>query len=53
MIELWFRLVSHHSLKDQENGDLAPAMNGVVVHSKMVDHFEELLIGQADLSFMW
>ncbi len=42
-----------HSLKDNENGNLAPAMNGVVVHSKMVDNFQELLIEQTDLSFMW
>lgn len=41
------------SLKDAENGSLAPAMNGVVVHSKLVDHFEEMLIEQADLSFLW
>ncbi|XP_064384719.1 nck-associated protein 1 homolog [Halichondria panicea] len=40
------------SLKDNENGSLAPAMNGVVVHSKMVDNFQELLIEQTDLSFM-
>lgn len=50
-----FKLTSLHicSLKDSENGDLAPAMNAVVVHSKMVDHFEELLIEQSDMSFMW
>ncbi len=41
------------SLKDAENGSLAPAMNGVVVHSKLVDHFEEMLIEQADMSFLW
>ena len=41
------------SLKDPENASLAPAMNGVMVHSKLVDHFEELLIQQSDLSFLW
>lgn len=41
------------SLKDVENGSLAPAMNGVVVHSKLVDDFEETLIEQADMSFIW
>lgn len=41
------------SLKDAENSSLAPAMNGVVVHSKLVDHFEELLIQQSDMSFLW
>ena len=46
-------LTHTHSLKDNENGNLAPAMNGVVVHSKMVDNFQELLIEQTDLSFMW
>lgn len=56
----WFRLqaltsVSRAalSLRDKENADLAPAMNAVVVHSKLVDNFEELLIEQADLSFFW
>ena len=41
------------SLKEQENKDLAPTMNAVVVHSRLVDSFEEVLIQQADLSFMW
>ncbi len=41
------------SLRDVENSSLAPAMNGIVVHSKLVDHFEELLIDQADMSFLW
>ena len=56
----WFRLqaltsVSRAalSLRDKENADLAPAMNAVVVHSKLVDNFEELLIEQADMSFFW
>jgi len=39
------------SLKDPENKDLAPTMNAVVIHSRLVDSFEELLIEQADLSF--
>lgn len=56
----WFRLQAITSvnkaalsLRDKDNADLAPAMNAVVVHSKMVDHFEELLVDQADMSFLW
>lgn len=55
----WFRLQALTSvnkaalsLKDADNGSLAPAMNGVIVHSKLVDHFEEMLIEQADMSFL-
>ena len=56
----WFRLQAITSvnkaalsLRDKDNADLAPAMNAVVVHSKMVDHFEELLVDQSDMSFLW
>ncbi len=42
-----------HSLKDRDNADLAPTMNAVAVHSKLVDSFEELLIECSDMSFLW
>ncbi len=42
-----------HSIKDRDNSDLAPTMNAVGVHSKLVDSFEELLIECCDLSFLW
>ena len=53
MCFLIVRVQNFSSLKDSENRSLAPAMNGVVVHSRLVDDFEELLIQQADMSFIW
>ena len=45
--------VLSHSLRERENQDLAPTMNAIVVHSKLVDSFEETLIQHADMSFLW
>ena len=42
-----------HSLRERDNQDLAPTMNAIVVHSKLVDSFEETLIQHADMSFLW
>ena len=41
------------SLSDRENQDLAPTMNTVAVHSRMVDSFDEVMIEYADMSFLW
>ena len=41
------------SLSDREHRDLAPTMNAVAVHSKLVDSFEEVMIEHSDLSFLW
>jgi NCK-associated protein 1 len=55
----WFRLQTLTSvnkaalsLRERENQDLAPTINAVVVHSKLVDSFEETLIQHADMSFL-
>ena len=42
-----------YSLRDRENQDLAPTMNAVAVHSKLVDSYDEVMIEHADLSFLW
>ena len=38
--------------QSQGQGDLAVAMNSVVVHSRFVDSIDELFIETCDLSFM-
>lgn len=55
----WFRLQTLTSvnkaalsLSDREHRDLAPTMNAVAVHSKLVDSFEEVMIEHSDLSFL-
>jgi NCK-associated protein 1 len=55
----WFRLQTLTSvakaalsLKEKDHQDLAPTMNAVTVHSKLVDSFDEVMIEHSDMSFM-
>ena len=41
-----------HSLRDRDHQDLAPTMNAVTLHSKLVDSFDELMVEQCDMSFL-
>ena len=41
------------SLSEKEHQDLAPTMNAVVLHSRLVDSFDEVMVEYSDMSFLW